>query len=52
MHHSDVQIYVCYKNVIDNHNFSYTGSHKKLQEHFVLYLEMTERVFLVEVCVF
>ena len=47
MRHSDVQIYMCYKNGINSLNFSYTGSHKKLRIGFVLYLEKTERVFLV-----
>ena len=47
-----MQIYIYYKNGNNSLNFSYTGSHKKLQIRFAPYLEMTERVFLVEVCDF
>ena len=52
MIHSDMQKYTYYKNGIYNFKFSCTGSHKKFRKHFVLCVEMTEKVFLAELCVF
>ena len=50
--HSDGQKYTCYRNGINSPNFSYVGSHKELWIGFVIFLEMTGRVFLVELCGF
>ena len=52
MSHLDAQKYNCFKNGSNSFNVSCTGSHKRLRIRFVLYLEMTGGVFLVELCVF
>ena len=47
-----MQKYISYKNGYSSFDISCTGSPKKLQIHFVLFLEMTGRVFLIELSVF
>ena len=46
-----MQKYFFYKNGYNSFNFSCTGSPKILQKHSVLCLEMTGRMFQVELCV-
>ena len=52
MSHSDIQKYISFKNGINSFKFSCTGSHKILWTHYVLYLQMSGRIFSIELCVF
>ena len=52
MCHSHVQKYACYKSGINSFIFSCIGSCKRLRIHYVLWLEMTGRVFFVELWFF
>ena len=47
-----MQKYTCYKNSINILKLSCTESHKRLRIRFILYLEMTGREFLIEICDF
>ena len=51
MSHSDVEKYVYYKNNMNSFNFSCTGSYKRMWIYYILHLEKTRRVLLVELCV-
>ena len=48
MSHSDLQKYFFNKNSINSFNFSCAGSHKRLWIHYVQSLEITGRIFSVE----
>ena len=48
MNSLDVQKYICYKNGMSFQKSFYTVSYEKLYMRYVLCLEMTGRVFLVE----